>query len=145
MNWPSEANRVPTWPIQEAVELTLRDASVEVGEVSVTFLDDEEIRNLNREYLGKDWPTDVISFALHEEDAPPFGDVYIGVEQAERQAEEIGVPLGEELVRLCIHGTLHVLGHDHPEGPERFESPMYERQESLLKRITTGKEDDDGA
>ncbi len=59
----------------------------------------------------------------------------MGVDQARRQAAELGVPLDEELVRLAVHGTLHVLGHDHPEGPGREESPMFALQEALVRAI----------
>lgn len=105
------------------------------GELSVTFLDDEAVRELHRRYLDRDRPTDVLSFALHDDGEPLVGDVYVGVEQARRQADEGGVPLDEELLRLAIHGTLHVLGHDHPEGPERTESEMFRRQEALVRRV----------
>ena len=64
-----------------------------------------------------------------------MGDVYVGADQALRQAGEYGVPVAEELVRLTIHGTLHVLGHDHPEGPERVGSPMFRLQESLVGQL----------
>jgi probable rRNA maturation factor len=64
-----------------------------------------------------------------------LGDIYVGYDQATRQAEEAGVPLPEELARLAIHGTLHVLGHDHPEGPERLESAMFRLQEQLVRRV----------
>lgn len=100
-------------------------------ELSVTLLDDDGIRALNRDYLGHDRPTDVIAFALGGAD-PLVGDVYLGVEQARRQADELGIPVEEELLRLTIHGTLHVLGHDHPEGEERDQSPMFALQERIL-------------
>ena len=64
-----------------------------------------------------------------------MGDVYLGVEQAARQAAEEGVPLAEELVRLAVHGTLHVLGHDHPEGEERLHSPMFVLQEEIVSAL----------
>lgn len=105
------------------------------GELSVTFLDDEGVRELHCRYLDRDRPTDVLSFALHDEGEPVVGDVYVGLEQARRQADEGGVPLDEELLRLAVHGTLHVLGHDHPEGPERTESDMFRRQEALVRRV----------
>jgi len=78
---------------------------------------------------------DVISFALHGPDDPILGDVYLGGAQAARQAEEEGVTLQEELVRLVVHGTLHVLGHDHPQGEERLESPMFLLQEELVHQL----------
>jgi len=103
-------------------------------EISLTLLDDEAIAALNRRYLGREGPTDVLAFSLGEPTAP-LGDVYVGFQQAGRQAAEHGVPLEEELARLAIHGTLHVLGHDHPEGPERTRSAMIRLQERLLGEL----------
>jgi probable rRNA maturation factor len=108
---------------------------VEAAEISVTFLEDAAIQALNQEYLGRDRPTDVIAFSLHDPGDPPLGDVYVGYDQASRQARALRIPLQEELLRLAIHGVLHVLGHSHPEGTGREKSPMYIRQEELLKGI----------
>lgn len=120
--------------LESTVRETLEDQDVEEAEISVTLLDDEGIRSLNRAYLAKDRPTDVIAFTLGG-GGQLLGDVYVGMEQARRQAAELGVPLEEELVRLTVHGTLHVLGHDHPEGPERDTSSMWILQEELVRRI----------
>ena len=118
--------------IRRAVESALCAEGVAAAEISIALLPDAEIAKMNLEHLGHSGATDVISFALHSPGEPPLGDVYIGAEQAERQAVELGVPLDEELLRLALHGTLHVLGYDHPEGEERYQSPMYARQEELL-------------
>lgn len=126
---------LPEEAVERAVRAALRAEGHAEGEVSVAFLDDAEITSLNREYLDHDRPTDVISFALHGEGEPPLGDVYVGVEQALRQAEELGVDPREELLRLAVHGTLHVLGYDHPEGEERVESEMFRRQEEILRSV----------
>ena len=124
--------------VEEALlEAAVRRAIVADGretELSVTLVDDAEIRRLNREYRGRDRPTDVIAFSLGSPEEP-LGDVYVGADQARRQAEALGVPLSEELVRLAIHGTLHVLGHDHPDGDGRFASSMYVLQEQLLGEL----------
>ena len=119
--------------LEAAVRRTL-DADGREAEVSLTLVDDAEIKRLNREYLGRDRATDVIAFSLGSPEEP-LGDVYVGADQARRQAKALGVPLTEELVRLAIHGTLHVLGHDHPEGDDRFASPMYVLQERLLCEV----------
>lgn len=124
----------PSALLERAVLATLRDAGVSAAEISLTLLDDEGIRDLNARYLGKDGPTDVIAFSLGT-GGQVLGDVYIGYLQAGRQARELGVELREELVRLAIHGTLHVLGHDHPQSDERESSPMFARQESLVRAI----------
>jgi rRNA maturation RNase YbeY len=120
--------------LRAAVAHTLEIEARDVVELSLTLLGDDEIRELNRQYLGHDRPTDVISFTLGGP-GDLVGDVYLGVEQARRQAEEHGVPFAEELLRLAIHGTLHVLGHDHPEGEDRYGSPMFERQEQILRAL----------
>lgn len=121
--------------LRSAVELVLHHAGVEEGEVSIALLEDQAIRDLNLEYLGRDRPTDVIAFALHEGDQPVLGDIYIGFDQAVRQAGEISVPLREELARLAIHGALHVLGYEHPETEARFECEMFQVQERLLREL----------
>ena len=121
--------------LHQAVSLVLRNAGLREGEISLTLLDDAAIRELNRTYLGKDAPTDVISFTLYEGHEPVLGDVYVGYEQAAIQAAEEGVSVEEELARLSIHGTLHVLGYDHPDTDARFSSEMFVLQESLVQKL----------
>jgi len=123
--------------IERAVKVALHEEGASGAEVSVTLLDDEGIRALNARYLGKDGPTDVLAFSLGTAVAP-LGDVYIGVEQARRQADELGVARDEELVRLAIEVTLDVLGHEHPEGEDRLSSPMFALQERLVARALGG-------
>jgi len=72
---------------------------------------------------------------LDPEGGALLGDVYVGMEQSRRQALEEGVSETEELVRLAVHGTLHLLGWDHPDGQERDASPHYRRQEQLVREI----------
>lgn len=103
------------------------------GEISLTLVSDPEIRRLNREYLDRDRATDVIAFTLGDD--PLLGDVYVGMERAVDQAVEAGVSIEEELVRLAVHGTLHVLGHEHPEGPDRLESAMFAVQERIVREV----------
>lgn len=133
---PGSFPDAPSDALEAAVRAVLEDGGVEEGEVSLALLDDEAIRELNARHLDHDRPTDVLAFALWEEGEPVVGDVYVGFEQARRQAAEAGVDLDEELVRLAVHGTLHVLGWDHPEEAEaRDDSPMYRRQEALVARL----------
>ena len=128
--------RAPRARLERAVRLTLDAEDVWESEISLTLLDDARIRALNRDHLAHDAPTDVLSFALHEDGEPPLGDIYLGVEQARRQAAEAGVTEVEELVRLAVHGTLHVLGWDHPDPPEeRFTSTMWRRQEAIVAEV----------
>lgn len=127
---------VPRESLERAVRAVLDRQGVDEAEISVALLDDPAIRALNRAHLGHDRPTDVIAFALWDEGEPVVGDVYLGWEQALRQADEAGVGAEEELVRLVVHGTLHVLGWDHPEAAaDRAESPMYRRQEALVREV----------
>ncbi len=120
--------------LARAVRTTLADEGTKNGEVSLTLVGDDRIRALNRDYLGRDRVTDVISFALHGPGEPLLADIYIGYPQALRQAAELGLSADEELVRLAIHGTLHALGHDHPV-EDRFSSAFFRRQEALVKRV----------
>lgn len=88
------------------------------AELSLVLCDDAFIRPLNRDYRGKDAPTDVLSFAMQEgedllADDPVLGDLVISVETARRQAGEQGHDLGAELRVLLVHGLLHLLGYDH--------------------------------
>lgn len=117
---------------EAAVRHVLSAEGIEAAEISVAFVSDQEIARLNEEYLAHEGATDVISFALYSAGERPLGDIYVGVDQAGRQAAEAGVAVADELLRLVIHGTLHVLGYDHPEGPDRARSAMYRRQEELL-------------
>lgn len=107
------------------------------GEHSISFVDDDEIRRLNQEWLGRDGATDVIAFSLGTHESL-LGDIYISADTATRNAAELGVSPAEELLRLVIHGTLHVLGHDHPEGAGRELSDMYRLQEELLRSLGSG-------
>ena len=104
------------------------------AEISIAFISDEEIAAMNAQYLSHPGPTDVISFPLHRPGGPPLGDLYIGADEAGRQARAHGVSLREELLRLCVHGTLHILGYEHPDSEDRAGSPMYLRQEELLRQ-----------
>lgn len=102
--------------------------------VSVAFLGRDAMRRLHATHLGHDRPTDVLAFALPGEVLA--GDVYLCPWVAARHARRFGVPLRQELVRLLVHGTLHVLGHDHPEGEARTRSPMWRRQERYVAALT---------
>lgn len=105
------------------------------ADVSVTFLGRDAMQRLNAEYKGADRPTDVIAFPLTGPDGRVTGDVYVCPWVARREATAHGVPFREELVRLVVHGTLHVLGWDHPEDASRTRSPMWRRQEQYVERL----------
>jgi probable rRNA maturation factor len=105
------------------------------ADVGVTFLGPARMRALNREWKGHDYPTDVLAFPLAQPDGSLTGDIYICPSVARAQARELGVTAREELVRLVVHGTLHLLGHDHPDGVARTRSPMWRRQERYVKAL----------
>jgi probable rRNA maturation factor len=110
--------------------------------LTIRFCDDDEIRQLNRDFLGNDRPTDVLSFPGEPEDFPrgenePFhlGDLAISVPTAERQARDIGHDPGAEIEHLLVHGVLHLCGYDHEESPEE-ELHMRAREEVYLGDLT---------
>ncbi len=127
--------------------------------VEVTLLDAAAMRRLNRRAFGRRAVTDVIAFALPQPDGTLLGDVYVcpdavpgwlervsrskfHVTRTERGRSGNGQhgtwDVDEELVRLAVHGTLHVLGYDHPEGPSRTRSAMWRRQERYVRRLRDG-------
>ena len=102
------------------------------AELSIVLCDDAFIHPLNRDWRGKDRPTDVLSFAQREgeeadEDDPVLGDVVISLETAARQAAERGHGTAHELRVLLIHGICHLLGYDHEEDEEAEEMEALER------------------
>lgn len=111
------------------------------SEVSVTFVTNEAIHEINREYRDKDEPTDVISFALEEmgegeveiigEEIPRIlGDIIISIDRTKEQAEEYGHSFERELGFLAVHGFLHLLGYDHMT--EEDETTMFKKQDEIL-------------
>ncbi|MFS0561754.1 rRNA maturation RNase YbeY [Terribacillus sp. 179-K 1B1 HS] len=122
----------------------------EEAEMSITFVDNEEIQVINRNYRQKDAPTDVISFAMQEEgegeqqiigeEIPVvFGDIIISVDKAKEQAEDYGHSVERELGFLALHGFLHLLGYDHMN--EADEKKMFGRQEEILNGFGLKREE----
>ena len=103
--------------------------------LSITFLTTRAMARLNRQHLAHDGATDVISFGFDRVGrSAVVGDVYICPDVARRNAQQAGIGLREEIARLVVHGTLHVLGYDHPADRSRESSAMWRRQETLLAR-----------
>jgi len=125
---------VPAGVVRRVVEAVLAGERRRAF-ISVTFLGRESMRRLNARHKGMDEPTDVMSFALCEPGGRVTGDVYVCAWVAAREARTRRIPLREELVRLVVHGTLHVLGRDHPEGQGRTRSPMWRRQERYVEAL----------
>jgi probable rRNA maturation factor len=139
-------NRLDEWAELEGLEERVRRAAQAAldtaeeacgGELSITFVRGSEIQALNHEYLGHDRGTDVIAFDLGNDEAL-LGDVYVSPEEAGKNAAALGLPLQLEVLRLVVHGMLHLMGHDHPEGEGREESEMFRLQEELLRGLGEG-------
>ena len=121
--------------VRELVAATLRAERVRDALISIAFVGETTISRLNREFLSHQGATDVISFGLSRtgKSAPVIGDIYICPEIARRNARALRVSVREELARLVVHGTLHILGYDHPDGERRLSSEMWKRQERILE------------
>jgi probable rRNA maturation factor len=104
------------------------------AELSILLTGDGPVRELNRQYLGIDAPTDVLSFSQREGDAfaipdgetPHLGDIIISVDTATQQANDAGIPLQDELAHLLVHGVLHLVGYDHASPDEEAEMRRHE-------------------
>lgn len=128
--------------IENILSFASKKQSVEHGsEISITFVTNESIQEINREYRQKDYPTDVISFAMEElgegevevvgGDMPRIlGDIIISIPKAKEQAEEYGHSFMRELSFLAVHGFLHLLGFDHET--EEDEKEMFSLQREIL-------------
>lgn len=108
--------------------------------LSVLIVDDREIQKINRDYLGKDSPTNVISFAMQEGEGQGvqphlLGDVVISAETAARDANEAQTSFDSELYFLLLHGILHLLGYDHERGTEEDAKLMEKRERELFSLI----------
>lgn len=106
------------------------------GTFSLVIVSNASIRKLNKQWRGKDYATDVLSFPLELETPPPgapwdIGEIIISAEKAQEQAEEYGHSFKRELAFLFVHGFLHVLGFDHETPAE--EKEMFGRQKEVLK------------
>jgi rRNA maturation RNase YbeY len=122
--------------MQRILEQLTRYMPEEVCELGVSFIGDKEMRELNRSYRGKDKTTDVLSFANLEgpalQGAETFlGDLVISVPVLRKQARDYGVTRVEELLRLLVHGTLHLCGFDH-EGVSQTQAQRMRRMEQKL-------------
>jgi len=121
--------------LADAARLTLRAEKVRHALISITLVTSPQIAAMNSKHLKHRGPTDVISFGFaREKDGPVVADIYIAPAVARENARRAGVGVREEIVRLVVHGVLHALGHDHPEGDARLRSPMWRKQEALVAR-----------
>lgn len=125
--------------------LDLEHIDKERSEISVTFVEAEEIKNLNRDYRDTDRVTDVLSFPQFDDlnDIPNFGEISLGDvvicrDRAEEQAEEFGHSFEREIIYLFTHSILHLLGYDHMEEDEKKE--MRAREEQVMEYLGLPRE-----
>lgn len=133
--------------LRRAVETTLAYEEIEDDcEVSLTFCDNEKIREINKKFRGIDRETDVLSFPLFDEDGMNahveeldcmLGDIVLSLEKAREQAEEYGHSFEREAAFLCVHSVLHLLGYDH-ETSEEDEADMRRRQSKIMDKLGLG-------
>jgi probable rRNA maturation factor len=134
----SEVRRLPVARerLVEAARAVLRAEGVRDALVSLSIVEPTTSARMNRAYLGHRGPTDVITFALDAVGPiATVGDIYICLDVVRMHARRYRIPLGVELMRVVVHGALHVVGHTHPEGEGRETSTMWRRQERLLARL----------
>jgi len=127
--------------LERAAHATLKHESESLDcELSIVLTDDSRLQELNRDYLGIDAPTDVLSFPASEMDpetgARYIGDILISIPRAQSQADAAGHPLESEVQLLVVHGVLHLLGHDHADAEEK--ARMWKAQAETLESIGLG-------
>lgn len=133
---PSLQTRLTADILERASAAVLERQSAD-GDLTIVLTDDAQLHELNRDYLGIDAPTDVLSFPASETDPETarryLGDILISVPRAERQARAAGHGLEAEVQLLAVHGTLHLLGYDHAEVEEK--ARMWKAQAEVLERL----------
>ena len=130
--------------IRRSVEATLAYEEIDDDcEVSVTFVDNEEIREINRKFRNIDRATDVLSFPLFDEDGMDahveeldcmLGDIVLSLERAREQAAEFGHSFEREVAFLTVHSVLHLLGYDH-ELSDEDDADMRRRQTEIVEKM----------
>jgi probable rRNA maturation factor len=127
--------------LKRAAVLTLETESADLdSDLTIVLTDDAQLHELNRDYLGVDAPTDVLSFPADEEDPETgiryLGDILISIPRARQQAEAAGHSLEAEVQLLVVHGTLHLLGHDHAKVREK--ARMWKAQAEVMSKLGLG-------
>lgn len=119
--------------VRELAELALAAEGIRSALIAITFVDNRHMARLHRAHVGHAGATDIVTLEhAREREGIVVGDIFIAPAVASTNAREHGVSVREELARLVIHGVLHSLGWEHPDGDARTTSPMWRRQESLL-------------
>ncbi|HEX6964609.1 MAG TPA: rRNA maturation RNase YbeY [Gemmatimonadaceae bacterium] len=133
-----ESGRLPIAraTVAAAVEAVLRAEHERNAMFSVTFVTTRAMQRINVRTFGRRAPTDVISLGSRTpSNGFLVGDIYVAPDVARENARREGLGVRDELLRLVVHGVLHAIGYDHPEGDERTSSPMWRRQERLVGRL----------
>jgi len=117
--------------LQAAAVFALRTLQLSSGHLSIVLTTDDAIHQLNRDYLGHDYPTDILTFGLEAD--PLVAELYISVPTARRNAHEYGVSLTTELLRLVFHGILHLAGWNDQTPQERQQ--MHEAENRLMEQF----------
>jgi probable rRNA maturation factor len=134
---PEHAPAVPGSVLEEAAQTALRQQAAAQADLTIVITGDEVIRGLNRDFLGEDRPTDVLSFPADEADPETgrqyLGDVVISLPRAGEGAQRGGHALEAELQLLVVHGVLHLLGHDHADAEEK--ERMWTAQAEILTAL----------
>lgn len=126
--------------LEEIARRILNDLGCPDSELSILIVDDNEIREINREYLQRDTSTNVISFSMREGEGGELnpellGDVVISADTAARDAAEVGKPFECELVFLLLHGVLHLLGYDHERGTAEEAERMEAKEREVFANL----------
>jgi probable rRNA maturation factor len=129
-----------TKSLRKTAEKILSVLGLPDSELSIAIVGDRSIRRLNRDYLGRDKPTNVISFSMQEGDYPDLnphllGDVVISADTAAREAEEGGVGFNARFTFLLLHGILHLTGYDHERSGEAEAARMEEKERKLFELL----------
>ncbi len=117
---------LPIKSVKKSIETLLLDYKISEATISFIYMDNNEIQEINKQYLEHDYPTDVITFSL--EDDKIDGEIYIGAQIAKEQAGEYKVSIKNEVLRLAVHGTLHLLGYDDNTDEKRLEMHQLENK-----------------
>lgn len=115
---------------EQAIRCVLRAEKRQAASISCVLVSDEEIHALNKRFLDHDYPTDILTFPLEEE--PLEAELVISIDSARKQAQDYGVHMREECMRLAIHGMLHLCGYD--DGGETESERMKAREDELLSQ-----------
>ncbi|MEJ2169560.1 MAG: rRNA maturation RNase YbeY [Desulfobacterales bacterium] len=136
--------KLPPKKIKQTVQAILSALDCPDGEISILIVDDPQIAKLNRRYLNRRGPTNVIAFAMREGEfahVTPhlLGDVVISADTAAKEAQNCGLSIERRFNELLVHGILHLFGYDH-ENSESEARRMEEKSRELMKRIMTNDE-----